>query len=40
VVNEFMGNRERLDEKGQAWITRNAKRALEKMIRITENQRK
>lgn len=37
VVNEFMGTRERLDEKGQQWITVNARRALEKMIAITES---
>lgn len=36
VVNEFTGSRQRLDEKGQQWIISNAKRALEKMISITE----
>jgi len=37
VVNEFFGTRERLDEKGQAWITEQARKALEQMIRITES---
>ncbi|MGE3919346.1 MAG: quinolinate synthase NadA [Gammaproteobacteria bacterium] len=37
VVNEFTGTRQRLDEAGQAWIINNAKRALEKMISITES---
>lgn len=37
VVNEFIGSRERLDEAGQAWIILNAKKALEKMILITES---
>jgi quinolinate synthase len=36
VVNEFIGTRERLDEAGQQWIAMNARRALEKMISITE----
>jgi len=36
VVNEFTGARTRLDEKGQEWITENAKRALQRMIEITE----
>lgn len=37
VVDEFIGSRERLDTAGQKWIVANAKRALEKMIRITES---
>lgn len=37
VVNEFMGSRERLDKIGQDWIVSNAKKALEKMISITES---
>jgi quinolinate synthase len=37
VVNEFMGSRERLDSEGQRWIINNAKKALEKMIEITES---
>lgn len=37
VVNEFVGSRERLDTVGQAWIVSNAKKALEKMIQITES---
>ena len=37
VVNEFIGTRERLDEKGQEWIAKNARIAMENMIRITEN---
>jgi quinolinate synthase len=36
VVNEFTGSRQRLDETGQQWIITNARRALEKMISITE----
>jgi quinolinate synthase len=38
VVHEFAGTRERLTESGQQWITANAKRALEKMISITESK--
>jgi len=38
MVHEFMGTRERLDEKGQAWIKKNARAALEQMIRITEGK--
>lgn len=37
VVNEFVGSRERLDTTGQAWIVSNAKKALEKMIEITQS---
>ena len=37
VVNEFVGSRERLDKNGQDWIILNAKKALEKMIQITES---
>lgn len=36
VVNEVSGARERLDEQGQAWIADNAKKALQRMIEITE----
>ncbi len=36
VVNEFTGARQRLDAQGQQWIINNARRALEKMISITE----
>lgn len=39
VVNEFTGTRERLDVKGQAWLCDNAKRALQKMIEITQATR-
>lgn len=39
VVNEFVGSRERLNEKGQQWIISNAKKALEQMINITEDRR-
>jgi quinolinate synthase len=37
VVNEFSGARERLDEQGQQWIRENAKKALQRMIEITES---
>ncbi|MGB6977369.1 MAG: quinolinate synthase NadA [Gammaproteobacteria bacterium] len=37
VVDEFIGSRERLNEDGQQWIVANARRALEKMISITED---
>lgn len=36
VVNEFTGLRQRLDDKDQQWVVDNAKKALEKMISITE----
>ncbi len=36
VVNEFTGSRQRLDNRDQTWIIENAKRALRKMIEITE----
>ena len=36
VVNEFVGSRERLSQEGQQWIVENAKKALERMIEITE----
>lgn len=36
VVHEFTGHRERLSKQGQQWIADNAKRALQKMISITE----
>jgi quinolinate synthase len=36
VVNEFTGSRQRLNEEQQAWIRDNAKKALQKMIEITE----
>jgi quinolinate synthase len=38
VVDEFIGSRERLNEEGQHWIVSNAKKALEKMISITESK--
>jgi len=38
VVNEFTGQRQRLDEEGQRWIIDNAKIALENMIKITESK--
>jgi len=37
IVNEITGTRTRLDPKGQQWIIENAKKALEKMIRITKS---
>lgn len=37
VVDEFMGSRERLTDEGQQWIITNAKKALQKMIEITES---
>jgi quinolinate synthase len=36
VVNEVSGARERLDDTGQKWIADNAKKALQRMIEITE----
>jgi len=36
VVHEFNGSRERLTQQGQDWVVSNAKKALEKMISITE----
>ena len=36
IVNEFTGNRQRLNEGDQQWVTENAKKALQKMIDITE----
>lgn len=36
MVNEFTGQRKRLDDKGQAWLKDNARKALEKMIQIVE----
>lgn len=38
VVHEFVGTRERLTADGQQWIITNAKKALEKMISITESK--
>ena len=38
VVDEFLGSRERLNDNGQQWIVANAKKALEKMISITESK--
>lgn len=38
IVDEFIGTRERLDTNGQQWIISNARKALENMIRITENE--
>lgn len=36
VVNEFTGTRQRLQENEQQWVIDNAKKALEMMIKITE----
>lgn len=36
VVNEFTGNRQRLSDDNQQWIITNARKALQKMIDITE----
>lgn len=38
VVNEFSGTRSRLDQSEQHWVVSNAKKALEMMIKITEDQ--
>ncbi len=38
VVNEFTGSRSRLQKIDQTWVIENAKRALQMMIDITENQ--
>ena len=38
VVNEFTGVRQRLDNTDQAWLIENAKKALNKMIEITESK--
>jgi hypothetical protein len=38
VVDELSGFRERLDAEGRAGIARDARRALERMIEITEAQ--
>ncbi len=35
-VNEFTGTRQRLNQEDQQWVTTNAKKALQKMIDITE----
>jgi quinolinate synthase len=37
IVDEFTGRRERLEAKEQQWIVTNAKRALERMVSITES---
>jgi quinolinate synthase len=37
VVNEFTGSRHRLPHQDQQWVIKNAKKALEMMIQITEN---
>jgi quinolinate synthase len=37
VVNEFTGSRQRLNAREQQWIVENAKKALQKMISITES---
>jgi quinolinate synthase len=37
VVDEFMGARTRFDASGQQWVVTHARRALEKMISITES---
>ena len=36
VVNEFTGSRQRLGDNDQQWLVDNAKKALQKMIEITE----
>jgi quinolinate synthase len=36
VVNEFTGARQRLNDSGQQWVVAHARRALEKMISITQ----
>jgi quinolinate synthase len=36
VVNEFTGERKRLDAAGQAWLIENAKRAMDNMILLSE----
>lgn len=38
LVNEFTGGRQRLDDTEQQWIIDNAKKALEMMIKITEDR--
>ncbi|MEM9242598.1 MAG: quinolinate synthase NadA [Pseudomonadota bacterium] len=38
VVNEFTGQRQRLDDKGQQWLCDQAKKALQRMIEITESK--
>lgn len=38
VVDEFVGSRTRFDASGQQWVVTNARRALEKMISITESK--
>jgi quinolinate synthase len=37
IVDEFTGRRERLEAKEQQWIVTHAKRALERMVSITES---
>jgi quinolinate synthase len=37
VVHEFTGTRQRLSSEDQAWVIENAKKALQKMISITES---
>jgi quinolinate synthase len=37
VVDESTASRDRLNSKGQVWVVQNARRALEKMIEITES---
>lgn len=37
MVNEFTGSRQRLQESEQAWVINNARKALEMMISITED---
>lgn len=37
-VNEFTGTRQRLQESEQQWVIDNAKKALQRMIAITENR--
>ena len=37
MVNEFTGTRNRLETTDQTWVIENAKKALQKMIEITES---
>lgn len=37
MVSEFTGLRQRLQSQDQNWVIENAKKALQKMIEITEN---
>jgi quinolinate synthase len=37
IVDEFKGSRTRFDASGQQWVITNARRALEKMVSITQS---